>query len=168
MPPEQALGNWDTVDGRTDLWAVGATMYTLLTGRIVHEAENVNKLLLAAMTKRPRAIRSVDAAVPPGVAAVVDRALVFEQKDRWPDATAMRAAVRQARAPGCSPEHRHALAARQPRRPGHGGGPAPSPPRTGAGAGRASGDLARAHLLDVGVRGRAAARWASSPAWCSG
>src|SRR5262249_33727801 len=50
MPPEQALGNWNSVDGRTDLWAIGATAFTLLTGRLVHNAENVNKLLLAAMT----------------------------------------------------------------------------------------------------------------------
>src|ERR1019366_956817 len=33
MPPEQALGQWDHVDGRSDLWAVGATMFHLLTGR---------------------------------------------------------------------------------------------------------------------------------------
>jgi serine/threonine-protein kinase len=97
MPPEQALGNWDAVDGRTDLWAVGASMFNLLTGRFVHEADTVNKLLLAAMTKPPRKIATVDPDVPPAVAAIVDRALAFEQKDRWPDAAAMRDAVRKAR-----------------------------------------------------------------------
>jgi serine/threonine-protein kinase len=98
MPPEQALGNWDQVDARTDLWAVGASMFTLLTSRFVHEAENVNKLLLAAMTKPARSVRSVDPSLPPAVASIVDRALAFEQRDRWPDAVTMRAAVRQARA----------------------------------------------------------------------
>ena len=29
MPPEQARGQWDQLDGRTDLWAVGATMFLL-------------------------------------------------------------------------------------------------------------------------------------------
>ncbi len=97
MPPEQALGNWDTVDGRTDLWAVGASMFTLLTGRFVHEADNLQKLMLAAMTKAPRKIGSVEPRVPPEVAAIIDRALAFEQKDRWPDAAAMRVAVRRVR-----------------------------------------------------------------------
>src|SRR5580692_1517641 len=32
MPPEQARGRWELVDARTDVWAVGATMYALLTG----------------------------------------------------------------------------------------------------------------------------------------
>jgi serine/threonine-protein kinase len=97
LPPEQALGNWDTVDARTDLWAVGATMFTLLTGRFVHEADNLNKLLLAAMTKPARRVAEVDPTVPRSVAAIVDRALAFEQKDRWPDAASMRVAVRNAR-----------------------------------------------------------------------
>src|SRR5690606_2728497 len=32
MPPEQARGNWAEVDQKSDLWALGATMFTLLTG----------------------------------------------------------------------------------------------------------------------------------------
>src|SRR6185312_7505302 len=52
MPPEQARGRWDDVGPRSDLWAVGATMFTLVSGRLVHHAETVNELMLAAMTKR--------------------------------------------------------------------------------------------------------------------
>jgi serine/threonine-protein kinase len=103
MPPEQALGNWDHVDARTDLWAIGASMFTLLTGRIVHEAENVNKLLLAAMTKPARPVASVEPTVPPAVASIVDRALAFERDQRWPDAATMRDAVRSARAGAAAP-----------------------------------------------------------------
>jgi len=97
MPPEQALGEWHRVDGRTDLWAVGATMFRLLTGRCVHEAENVQKTMLAAMTKPAPALASVLPGVPLEVAAVVDRALAFDPNERWPNATAMQEAVRQAR-----------------------------------------------------------------------
>src|SRR5262249_13153068 len=35
MPPEQAQGRWELLDGRADLWALGATMFTLLTGQEV-------------------------------------------------------------------------------------------------------------------------------------
>jgi serine/threonine-protein kinase len=73
-------------------------MFTLLTGHLVHEADTVNKLLLAAMTKPAPRIASVDGTIPPEVAQIVDRALAFDQKDRWPDAGAMRALVRTARA----------------------------------------------------------------------
>jgi len=40
MPPEQARGRWDEVDARSDLWAVGATMYTLLTGEPVAKRQD--------------------------------------------------------------------------------------------------------------------------------
>ena len=59
MPPEQARGRWDDVDARTDVWAVGASMFALLTGRYVHEASSVNEQLLAAMTSPAAPIRSV-------------------------------------------------------------------------------------------------------------
>ncbi len=97
MPPEQASGQWSLVDARTDLWAVGASMFTLLTDRTVHEAPTVQLVLAAAMTKPARSLASVAPSVPPSVCAVVDRALAFERNDRWPDARSMQNAVREAR-----------------------------------------------------------------------
>ncbi len=37
MAPEQARGNVRAITGRADLYSVGAMMFTLLTGRPVHE-----------------------------------------------------------------------------------------------------------------------------------
>ncbi|MGK3979209.1 serine/threonine-protein kinase [Sorangium sp. So ce118] len=97
MPPEQARGQWDRVDARTDLWAVGSTMFQLLSGRYVHEAETLPLLLLAAMTQPAPPVGSVLPALPPPVAGVIDVALAFEPDRRWPNARAMQRALRQAR-----------------------------------------------------------------------
>jgi serine/threonine-protein kinase len=96
MPPEQARGRWEMVDARSDLWAVGATMFALLTGRCVHEAETVNETLLLAMSRPAPALHSVWPQAPEAIAAIVDRALAFEMGDRWPDAASMRMAVEDA------------------------------------------------------------------------
>jgi serine/threonine-protein kinase len=93
MPPEQALGNWDQVDARTDLWAAGATLWNLLTNRLVHEANTINKLLLAAMTCPAAPIRTLRPDTPPWLAAVIDRALAFDAKDRWQTARDFRRAL---------------------------------------------------------------------------
>lgn len=94
MPPEQALGKWDEVGPRTDLWAVGATMFTLLSGKCVHSAETINQLLLAAMTKPAPLVSSVVPGIPKALAAVIDRSLAFDPRNRWPDARAMQHALR--------------------------------------------------------------------------
>jgi serine/threonine protein kinase len=96
MPPEQALGKTRDIDGQTDLWAVGATMFTLISGCDVHEAENVSEQLIFAATKPARSLAVVAPEVPPAVIQVVDRALSFERSGRWSDARAMRDALAEA------------------------------------------------------------------------
>src|SRR6185312_9726002 len=59
MAPEQALGRLREVDGRTDLWAVGASMFTLLSGKFVHEAESAAEVAVMAATKNARALTDV-------------------------------------------------------------------------------------------------------------
>jgi serine/threonine-protein kinase len=95
MAPEQARGAPDEVDGRTDVWAVGAMMFTLLTRRHVHEGRNSNEVFVAAATQPARSIADVAADLDRGVVEVIDGALRFERAARWPDARAMQAAVRQ-------------------------------------------------------------------------
>jgi hypothetical protein len=94
MAPEQALAHWDEVDGRTDLWAVGATMFMLLSGRHVHEAQSSQEQLILSATAPAPSLATVAPGVPRQVAAIVDRALAFERTGRWHDAAAMQAAVR--------------------------------------------------------------------------
>lgn len=94
MAPEQASGLTTAIGPRTDIWAVGATMFTLLTGRLVHEATTVNLLLVSAATKPAPPLASVEPGVRAALAAIVDRALAFDANDRWPNAAAMRDALR--------------------------------------------------------------------------
>ncbi len=93
MAPEQARGRIDEVDATTDLWGLGATMFTLLSARFVHEGVNGNELLIAAATCSAPPLASVVDGLPAGLVAIVDRALAFERSARWPDAASMRSAL---------------------------------------------------------------------------
>lgn len=89
MSPEQIQGR--DVDGRTDLFAVGACMFRLLASRRIHDADTDVEMLIKMGTLPAPALRSVAPAVSPALAAVVDRALAFEASARFTDADAMRA-----------------------------------------------------------------------------
>jgi eukaryotic-like serine/threonine-protein kinase len=96
MAPEQALGRTRDVDALSDLWAVGATAFSLLTGQFVHPSETVEEMLVRTATQPVLPLASVLPQVPLGIAQVVDRALAFEKRDRWQSARAMQEALAQA------------------------------------------------------------------------
>ncbi|MBL8740717.1 MAG: serine/threonine protein kinase, partial [Myxococcales bacterium] len=96
MPREQALALWDQVDTRSDVYALAASLFTLLTGRLVHEAQSGPELLVMVSTVPVPPVRSVAPYIPPGFAAVLDRALSFYPRDRFRDAGEMLTALRAA------------------------------------------------------------------------
>jgi len=96
MSPEHARGLWDEVDARSDLWSLGASMFQLLSGALVHEGRTVNEQLLAAMTRPAAALSTVAPAVHPALRRLVDRAVSFDKRGRFPDAVSMRSALRAA------------------------------------------------------------------------
>ncbi len=96
MAPEQALAESSRIDAQTDLWAVGATLFGLLTGELVHPGDNAHQLLVNAATKKARGIASVATEVPEPVASVIDKALAFDKSARWTSATEMREALQKA------------------------------------------------------------------------
>jgi serine/threonine protein kinase len=97
MPPEQALGRREDVDAQSDIWAVGATLFVVLSGESVHVGGDAKAKLIATARTAARPIREAAPDVPRSVAAVIDRALAFHKSERWPDAHAMREALRWAR-----------------------------------------------------------------------
>jgi serine/threonine-protein kinase len=96
MPREQALGLMKEIDARTDLWSVGATMFTLLSGQFVHDGETPEQVMVFTATRPARSLLAVAPDTPPALAEVVDKALAFQNSDRFPDARAMQEAVARA------------------------------------------------------------------------
>ena len=83
MSPEQASGL--PVDGRSDLFSLGAVLYLLLTGRTAFEAEGLPAILARVTRHDPPPPTTVALGLPPGVDAVVARALAKEPARRYPD-----------------------------------------------------------------------------------
>jgi serine/threonine-protein kinase len=94
MAPEQVLGK--VVDPQSDLYSVGATAFTLLSKRYVHDAENAGEMMVVVGSRPARSLALVSPELPAPLTAVIDRALRFEKSERWPDARTMRAALADA------------------------------------------------------------------------
>ncbi len=141
MPPEQVIGRSD-LDGRADLFSVGATLFRLLTGRHLHPSDNEVKQLMEMATVPAPPVLQFAPHTPPALAAVVDRALAFDRERRFPTADAMRHALREAMPPHVFLPPPEGPAPHSPRPSGAGvsvpqsfeptvlpgGGPAPIPP----------------------------------------
>jgi serine/threonine-protein kinase len=97
MAPEQARGRWHEVDARTDIWAVGAAMFSLLAGRPVHAGETEDEAIIAAATTPAPSLAVVEGGLPHALVAVVDRALHLDPAQRWQSAAQCRAALEEVR-----------------------------------------------------------------------
>jgi serine/threonine-protein kinase len=129
MAPEQALGRRAEIDGRVDLFALGATLFRVLSGRRVHEAESEAELLMAMASRPAPPLKAVAPEVPDAVAAVVDLALAFARDARYPDARTMLADVTALQRGGPPPFASARLASRDElTRPDGPAFAAPSPP----------------------------------------
>ncbi len=92
MAPEQALGL--AVDRRTDVWAVGAVLYNLLTGRPPHEGGNRLQSLQLVTSGQPPAPLPSD--VHPAIAEIARIALSPSADDRYATAAQMGEALESA------------------------------------------------------------------------
>jgi serine/threonine-protein kinase len=93
VAPEQAAGKTSEIDVRTDLYSVGAMIFTLLTGHAVHKASSPTDTLRLAATRHARSIKDVWSGAPSPIANFVDVALSFEKDKRWASADEMRTAL---------------------------------------------------------------------------
>ena len=83
MPPEQARGEIQAVDARSDIYALGATLYVKLTGHYPFEATNVVDVLHAVMHNPPPLLRSWNAAIPRSLEAITVKCMQKARDSRY-------------------------------------------------------------------------------------
>lgn len=92
MAPEQAQAASD-VDGRADLYSVGAILFECLTGRPPHTGESYEQVILSICMRDAPDLRAVDPSIPEDVAAFVAKALARNKDARFRNAEQMLAAL---------------------------------------------------------------------------
>ena len=93
MSPEQATGD-DRVDGRSDIYSLGAVMYYMLTSQPPFAYENPVKAIIAHASEAVVPPRQVNLDVPDGLDEVIMRCLEKDPEDRFQDVTALQRALR--------------------------------------------------------------------------
>ncbi len=87
MSPEQAQAFPD-LDGRTDIFAVGAILYECLTGKRPHDGQTYEQVIVRICTQDAKDPRDLNPSVPASVSAAVLRALSRDRDDRYSSAKA--------------------------------------------------------------------------------
>jgi uncharacterized RDD family membrane protein YckC len=89
--PEQLRG--DELDVRADIYSVGATLFTLLTGEAPFGGKNVVQVVANAINQAPPALTGLREDAPPALERVVTRCLAKEPDARYADYAALRRAL---------------------------------------------------------------------------
>lgn len=92
MSPEQ-IDSSASLDGRSDVYSVGAVAYFLLTGMAPFHRESPVQILLAHLHDAPAPLRDARPEIPRDLEAVVLRCLSKSPKDRYEDVDALDAAL---------------------------------------------------------------------------
>jgi serine/threonine protein kinase len=95
MPPEQ-LRNFRDVKPQSDIYAVGMTAYSLLTGKLALDLSkngSVNDTIRAIFEQAAIPLRQRAPHIPQAVCEIIDRALAKDPAQRWQSAGAMRSAL---------------------------------------------------------------------------
>ncbi len=100
MSPEQLAGT--RIDGRSDLFSLGVTLYQMLTGALPFEGESMTQLMFAIANNAHAPIRSLDPSLPTWVEAVIHKALAKDFEKRFQAGPDFAEAIRQGRRSGAA------------------------------------------------------------------
>ncbi|HRF50879.1 MAG TPA: serine/threonine-protein kinase, partial [Anaerolineales bacterium] len=103
MSPEQARGDRD-IDGRSDLYALGAIVFEALTGQMPYQADTPMGLAVKHITEPVPRIRSANPLLPPSTENVIAQAMAKDRAERYPSATAMAKQLSTVAAGGSLPD----------------------------------------------------------------
>jgi len=82
MSPEQMASSRD-VDARTDIWALGAILYELLTGTVPFQADTITQLCVMILQYPTPALRNARPDAPEGLGLVIARCLEKDRNRRY-------------------------------------------------------------------------------------
>jgi serine/threonine protein kinase len=97
MAPEQARGQWERIDGRTDVYGLGAVLYALLTGQPPHPGATPQQALEHARQGDVRPPREWKRSIPRPLEEIVLRALAADPAQRYSTAAGLRLALQSYR-----------------------------------------------------------------------
>ena len=100
MSPEQLAGK--KIDGRSDLFSLGVTLFQLVTGRLPFEGESMTQLMFAIANAPHPDVREINSSLPEWLNKIIDKALAKDVTQRFQTGAEFAAAIRQARAGGVS------------------------------------------------------------------
>ncbi len=96
MSPEQLQG--ENVNGHTDLFALGVTLYQLLTGHLPFRGSSMTELMFVIANEPHIPVTAIRADLPPVLDALLDRAMAKDPGGRYASGAEMAQALRAARA----------------------------------------------------------------------
>ena len=86
MSPEQAMGQLDQIDERSDIWCLGVVLYQILTGRTPFEGSSPMEIVQKVKEQPIKPVRELCPEAPPDLAAVAEKALHRNKLERYSEA----------------------------------------------------------------------------------